>query len=252
MNSSSEADGARAAPRLLSDGVYCFEQRLAVDSDVPLTIVTCTAWLLELYELHGGAVHLLSGSARIVPAVRRFAVLFPPFSIARVCFKRTTGRVSGFADDARLPAPFAKIPTIFETSERPVFDRADVFELLRTGRNVQPVDLNPRASALSLRAKRMIDASYLQPTSIAAIAGRLVVTAEHLSRQFKRDFAMSPSAYLHQLRIADAPLKLARGEEIAAISSDVGYQDLSRFYRQFRKSTRSSPGACRRLLEPSR
>jgi len=61
---------------------------------------------------------------------------------------------------------------------------------------------------------------------------------------------MSPRDYLHQLRLADAPLQLAMGKAIADVSQDVGYGDLSRFYKQFRKSTRTSPGLCRTMVAP--
>ncbi|MGH9908785.1 MAG: helix-turn-helix domain-containing protein, partial [Pyrinomonadaceae bacterium] len=68
----------------------------------------------------------------------------------------------------------------------------------------------------------------------------------------KRDFEMSPNAYLRQLRVADVPLLLARGEEIVNVSLDVGYNDLSRFYKQFRKTTKTSPGVCRTIMRPGR
>ncbi len=87
---------------------------------------------------------------------------------------------------------------------------------------------------------------------MARVAERLGVTPEHLSRQFKRDFEMSPTNYLHQLRLADAPLRLAKGEDIVNVSQDVGYNDLSRFYKQFRKATKTSPGVCRSVLKSKR
>ena len=96
----------------------------------------------------------------------------------------------------------------------------------------------------------LLGSNYLVHPSIARIAARLNVTHAHLSRQFKRDFGMSPSAYLHQLRLADAPLRLARGEEIVNVSMEVGYNVLSRFYKQFRKNTSTSPGACQTLMKP--
>jgi AraC-like DNA-binding protein len=59
---------------------------------------------------------------------------------------------------------------------------------------------------------------------------------------------MNPSSYLRQLRVADAPLRLAQGEEIINVSHDMGYNDLSRFYKQFRQTTETSPGACKAIL----
>ena len=60
---------------------------------------------------------------------------------------------------------------------------------------------------------------------------------------------MSPSAYLHHLRVAEATFRLAVGEPIIEISMDVGYNDLSRFYKQFHKVTKTSPAVCRSMLE---
>ncbi|MCA1638096.1 MAG: AraC family transcriptional regulator, partial [Acidobacteria bacterium] len=67
----------------------------------------------------------------------------------------------------------------------------------------------------------------------------------HLTRQFNSDFGISPSAYCHQMRITDATFRLAKGEEIIDISQDVGYNDLSNFYKQFRKARAQTPGYCR-------
>ena len=107
--------------------------------------------------------------------------------------------------------------------------------MVRDSTNRQSIDSCPSASLLSVKAKRLIDENYLAYPSIARIAERLGVSHAHLSRQFKRDFGMSPSEYLRRLRVADAPLRLARGEEIINVSLEVGYNDLSRFYKQFRK-----------------
>jgi len=49
--------------------------------------------------------------------------------------------------------------------------------------------------------------------SIVRIAAWYRVTPEHLSGHFRRDYGMSPREYLHQLRMADAPLELAKVEQ---------------------------------------
>ena len=228
--------------------MYRFEDILAVETAVPATFVTCTAWLLELYELDGGNISFLSGATLIRSRARRFGAIFPPFSIARLRLDCARGRVLGFAGTASLAPGFSDTPMLFEP---PADSGAELpAEILRGATAIQPIPAWPQASALSRRAKRIIDQSYLAPVSFAHIASRLGVTAAHLSRQFKRDFQMTPTAYLHQLRLADAPLKLARGEEIGAVSHGVGYSDLSRFYRHFRKATRTSPGVCRAMIAP--
>jgi len=249
-------DGGRIARRrteFLPDGAYLFEDELEVPGELTAKVITCEAWLVELYELRAGELSFLSGASTIRPATNCFGVLYPPFTISALRFVNTRGHLVGVAANLYLPAEFRSVPLMFETGfKTPPGGVAEVIEILEAGTSRQTVEFNPRASLLSLKAKKMIDENYLVQPSIARISRRLNVTHEHLSRQFKRDFGMSPSAYLHRLRLADAPLRLAQGEEIINVSASVGYNDLSRFYKQFQKRTRTSPGACRTMIRPRR
>jgi AraC-like DNA-binding protein len=230
-----------------------FQDDLKVKGSLTARVTTCAAWLLELYELQAGELLFISGESHIRPGTKWFGVFYPPFTISQPSFNDVKGLLVGVAATVSLPAGFTKVPTMFETSYRDLpTDVAHAFEIVRLGENHQSVELNPKPSLLSVKAKRLIDENYLSHPSIARIAERLGVTHEHLSRQFKRDFEISPSGYLHQLRLADAPLRLAKGEEIVNVSQDVGYNDLSRFYKQFRKSTKTSPGVCQTLMKPNR
>lgn len=242
----------RQRTELLPDGTYLFEDDLKIDGLLSTTVITCVAWLLELYNLSAGELGFMSGGEFIRPGSKAFGVLYPPFSITVPTFKNVTGRLFGLADTKPLRAEYTGDSIVFDLmdEERPT-STFEAFELLKHGTNHQLVPLNPKPSLLTLKTKRLIDNAYLEHLSIANIARHLGVTPEHVSRQFKRDFGLSPSAYLHKLRVADAPLRLARGEEILSVSHDVGYNDLSRFYKQFRKTTATSPGACKTLLRPT-
>jgi AraC-like DNA-binding protein len=243
----------RRQSRFLADGSYLFQDELRISGPLQATLITCVAWLFELYELTAGEVFFLSGSMRICPRTSRFGVYYPPFTISQPRFKNATGHLIGVASDNCLPNAVARRPVLFETTSITIPENAtQVAEIVTAGEYPQSVELNPKPSLLSVRAKRLIDENYLSYPLISRIAQRLGITHEHLSRQFKRDFEMSPATYLHQLRLADAPLRLAKGEEIINISQDVGYNDLSRFYKQFRKSTKTSPGVCQTLLKPNR
>jgi AraC-like DNA-binding protein len=244
---------ARRRTELLPDGTYLFEDELEVGGVVTTTIITCAAWLLELYELRTGDLFFISGQKHIRPKTKRFGVFYPPFSITQPTFNNLKGRLLGIAASASLPAEFETTPIIFEAASiRAPAGGDQVIEILTSGDNRQPIDLNPDASVLCLKAKRLIDQNHLACPSIARIAKRLGVSHAHLSRKFKTDFGMSPSDYFRKLRVADAPLRLARGEEIVNVSEDVGYNDLSRFYKQFRKTTNTSPGVCKTMLRPPR
>jgi AraC-like DNA-binding protein len=244
---------ARRKTELLPDGAYLFEDELEVGGVVTASVITCAAWLLELYELRTGELFFIRGDSQVRPNTKRFGVLYPPFSIAQPCFNNMKGRLIGIAATAILPTELPTTPTLFEASvTEPPSGVTQVIEMLKAGENRQPVDRYAKVSLLSLKAKKLIDENYLVYPSIARIAARLGVTHAHLSRQFKLDFGMSPSHYFRLLRVADVPLRLAKGEEIIQVSQDVGYNDLSRFYKQFRKTTNTSPGACKTIMRPRR
>lgn len=241
----------RRRTELLSDGSYLFEDELT-GGIIDAGVITCAAWLLELYKLNSGDAAFEVGKDKVRPATNCFGVLYPPFSLTRPCFKDPHGRVFGIAGTNELPNDFLTNPLVFDTALSLPGNAAEAIEIIRSGANRQSVGACPSVSLLSLKAKRLIDENYLAYPSIARIAKRLGISHAHLSRQFKSDFGMSPIEYLRRLRVADAPLRLARGEEIVNVSLDVGYNDLSRFYKQFRKTTNTSPGACKTLLRPSR
>jgi AraC-like DNA-binding protein len=233
------------------DGAYLFEDALEIKGVLTAKVITCAAWLLELYELTAGELSFIRGEEQVRTALQRIGVLYPPFTISQPHFENVKGRLAGVAATAPLPTQYRAVPLMFETTDtEPPGSLRRALEILNSGVQPRPVEMNPAPSLLSLRAKRLLDENYLDHPSIARVAGRLGVAHAHLSRQFKRDFGMSPSNYLHQLRLADAPLRLARGEEIINVSQEVGYNDLSRFYKQFRKSNRTSPGACQSLMRP--
>jgi AraC-like DNA-binding protein len=248
-------DGAMMRRRMgfLPDGAYFFEDQLEIKGVLTAKVITCAAWLLELYRLEAGELFFIRGDENIRPRAKSFGVFYPPFTISQPCFKNASAHLIGVAASASLPADLATVPILFETSatERPS-GAAQVIEILHSAQGRQAIEMNPRPSLLSLKAKRLIDENYLVYPSITRIALKLGVAHEHLSRQFKRDFGMSPSDYLRQLRMADAPLLLARGEQIIKVSQSVGYNDLSRFYKQFRKTTKTSPGVCQTMMKPKR
>ena len=230
----------------LPEGLYYFEDELVIDGVLEARVVTATGWLLELLKLDAGEISFLDGAREIRPPLKEFAIFYPPFTFTRPVFKNVKASLKGIAGTAPLPAELLSRPLAFEADSKIApKSAAEVIEILKSNRRAaQSVDACAEASLLSLRAKKLIDENYRVFPSIARIAARLKVSHAHLTRQFKRDFRLSPNAYLHQVRIADATFRLTLGQPIIEVSGDVGYNDLSRFYKQFRKSNAASPGFC--------
>jgi AraC-like DNA-binding protein len=239
----------RRETKFLPEGDYCFRDQLLVEGTVTASVLTARGWLLERFDLAAGAVMFTSGTRIIEPRSRTFWAFYPSFTLSRISLRNARGAVTGKA--GIQPGPVEHLfPFIFESNAS--LERDSIEKILAAASNRQSIDANPHASSLSIKARHLIAETYTDNPSIARVAARLAVTNAHLSRQFRRDYGLSPREYLHQLRIADATLQLARGDSIADVSGDSGYGDLSRFYKQFRKTTRVPPGVCRGIVAPER
>lgn len=248
---------ARRRTEILADGSYLFADALDVAGELTAAVVTAEAWLLELYDLDRGAVELVTGAGRgasakrfsgverVGPSTRRFGVLYAPFSIVQPRFDGAKGRLWGIASTRALPDDLAREPILFETGFAGAPAGADeAIAIATAGLDRCSAARGGGASIVSIRAKRLFDACFPDGLPVAEAARRLGVSASHLSRQFTRDYGLGPRAYVHRLRVADAPLRLASGERIVDVSAESGYGDLGRFYVQFRKATTTAPGAC--------
>lgn len=233
---------------ILADGSYAFRDRINVPGEGSGYFTFAEGWLIEIIAVEKGEYYFYSDGREIRPGDRRFGVYYPPFTIVRAFSGNIVGELFGIGSTQK-PSDLPDTPAVFETERREPFGSIDEAAAAFTASpRKQTIEVNTRPSLLSLKAKRLIDENYRVFPSIAKIAVRLGVSHPHLSRQFKRDLGMSPSEYLHHLRVADATFLLSIGEEIVDISGEVGYNDLSRFYKQFKKSTGTSPAICRTIL----
>jgi AraC-like DNA-binding protein len=236
------------------DTSFSFSDRVDIKDEGCSFFVFGAAWLMEILDLTGGEFFFLSNGEPVRPKGRLFGIYYPPFTIIKSCVKDMKASVAGIGAVGEPPSGLPSCPSIFETGfNGELTSVGQAVEIVHAASGIQPIEFNSKPSLLSIRAKKIIDENYRIYPSIARIAARLGVSHEHTTRGFKRDYGMSPSAYLHQLRVAEATHKLTLGEEIIDISMDVGYNDLSRFYKQFRKATKTSPGDCRTTLrKPAR
>jgi AraC-like DNA-binding protein len=238
---------SRRRVKTLAGGLVWIEEEMEVDGRLSGCVVSGGGWLFELHRLGAGEVYYVQDGARVGVGARRFGLLYAPHSITEIVFEDVRSRWVGVAAAGRVPHGRESLSALIEVGEGArASNPIEVLEALTAGRASRSIERCTRPSPLSLKAKRALDESYRDAgSSIAQIAALLKVSHAHLTRQFKRDYGMPPLSYRDQLRASDAMLRLSRGEKIIEVSADVGYNDLGRFYKQFRKLTHSSPGSCR-------
>ncbi|MFC6333449.1 response regulator [Paenibacillus septentrionalis] len=101
-----------------------------------------------------------------------------------------------------------------------------------------------------LDVKSYIEQHAKEPLMLEELAGVFFVSKEYLSKQFKQELGISVTDYIMQLRMEEARLKIEEGKlSIKEIAESIGYEDISYFYRVFRKYFGIAPGEMRKQHE---
>jgi AraC-like DNA-binding protein len=113
-----------------------------------------------------------------------------------------------------------------------------------TGR---PTELQHLSDLAWLRRVRdRIDRDYAQPLDVEALARGALMSAGHLSRQFKLAYGESPYSYLMTRRIERAMALLRRGDlSVTEVCFEVGCSSLGTFSTRFTELVGVSPSAYR-------
>jgi AraC-like DNA-binding protein len=211
----------------VADGVVRIEQRTRVRRPEVGTDVSGPSCIYARVEVSRGSVSYLQGAERI-PAPKRFAVFLPPFTVVQALLEGADVTSVGFAFRAPTSLALPRDPLLLPP-EGPVVDISRCL----------------RPAPLAARVKSVIDMEYATPLEIGRIAKRLRVSPATLSRVFRSAYGLPPVQYRHHVRIVDALTRLAEGEVPTRVFQDVGFDDLSRFYKLFKQVACSAPGAYR-------
>ncbi|MGL1890146.1 MAG: response regulator [Spirochaetaceae bacterium] len=105
-----------------------------------------------------------------------------------------------------------------------------------------------RKGFLSLSdVKKHIDHYYQEVLSLETISKLFLVSKEHMSRSFKKEFNITLNEYITKLRMNKAKeLIIVDGVEIKQVAFLCGYTDLAYFYRVFKKFFGIPPGQMRK------
>ena len=89
---------------------------------------------------------------------------------------------------------------------------------------------------------RYIAANYMQPLTPDTLARQFALSRSALMAKFSERTGLPVKQYLHRRRIEQAKKLLQTGKvSIREVAKQVGYEDFSTFYRNFKKHTGQSP-----------
>ncbi len=224
----------------VDSGILRIEQRIRIPARDIGTDVSGPACIYAQVVVTRGTVAYLTGDARVsVPD--RCELFLPPFAVVQALLERC--EVTTTAVAFRAPVALRQEPVLLPASRHGSPRSADdILERLSVAKNVTCIGRAPDPNPLAGRTKAIIDREYATPLEIGRIAARLKTSPAVLSRTFKESFGMPPVRYRHRVRIMDALMQFADGRTPADVFQDVGFDDLSRFYKIFRKVACTAPG----------
>lgn len=225
--------------------VLRIDQRIRIARRELGTDVSGPACIYADVEVASGTVVYLRGEAR-THAPRRFAIFLPPFAVVQASLHRCDVVTVGFAFRPPTSHGLPLRPLLLPAStNHPPRSMDDVLQELRVTEGAVDVARDRDPTPLAAGAKAILDTGYGASLPIGHIADRLHASPATLSRAFAHAYGMPPVRYRHQVRIMDALIRFAEGAAPADVFQDVGFDDLSRFYKIFRQVACAAPGSYR-------
>lgn len=217
------------------------------------TDVTSYEWLFIQIDLQDGMAQLKLEDASLLVESGAYGLFVPPFSIYQSQFDAFRAEMRAYFSLLPIPRALPNSPVFFRWQSPPfegyfaemiaALNAADDFLYARMD------EPNEDHNDLARQIKISIDRTFEQDCLLTRLANELRITPAYLSRVFKKRYGLTAVDYRSKLRSVWAVQQLIRSERrnICDVAFDVGYNDLSRFNKQFRRHVRMAPGMLKKL-----
>lgn len=213
----------------------------------PMTCYECMAeaWAFAHIRSIAGGLLLAQHGGHQVRINDGSAVFLPPFSIVKWLVRADFVKFETLFSYTALPNDLGALPALafpWTSADLPC-DSDTVFDILRDAKqSFYRVDRNPKPLPLAFRAKRLISATFAEPATMAEIARKLRTSNSVIDRAFKKSYGLTPVAYRSSLRVNESHMSLLlSGATVNAVARRVGFNDFSRYYRNFKSEKKVTP-----------
>lgn len=182
-----------------------------------------------------------------IPLLGPKTIFIPPYGL--IDWRLKAGQITwcAYLSDSAVPADLPKEPLCLDGHpEQMPLTKNEIFSFIRHAENYVPVGKVEDDNETSYHAKAILDETHSANLSIAEIARRTGLTPQGLPRAFKKTFGITPIAYRNKMRVFDAMIELLTKKSSALdVSFTVGFGDVSRFNKQFRRQMNAVPSQFR-------
>jgi AraC-like DNA-binding protein len=207
----------------------------------------------DLYLINPGETH----DGAPTDGGYRYRMIYPDMSLLREILEDVTGK--SFAGtpafgkqilhDPNLAAAFQTAHRTLEAGKGALETAQAMFQVLdamfrQHGSSIiVPADTRER-SAMQ-RARDYLVENYASDIGLSELAAVAGLSRAHLIRAFRKEFHITPHAFLTDIRIRVARRRLQSGEHPAEIALECGFADQAHFTRHFKARTGITPGQYR-------
>ena len=240
--------------RLLSAG----PQRLAIAQEFCATdqhesvLATAHHWLASLVIVREGQLGFRDARGARPMQAPRFLLYLPAGALVRMPLWAARVETVGISA-AHSPPGWPTLPVAVPctlTPESVLDEQALAAVLQHASPTEHRIDAERGHPARLRRQRAALYQQALRPSPVSRVVRDFDLSMAVFSRTFHAAFGLSPRDYCQRVRVHAAVVSLLGGLSIAHAALDSGWQDLSRFYRQFRSATGQTPGRYRGASAP--
>lgn len=199
-------------------------------------------WMLIRTDVITGKLKWKVNTNFIVPNKNPIWLYIPPYSWTCEFYDSGTEvSLAGIIGVGKEPKGAPSLPSIFDFSGKFPRSRKDIDTIFKRARLKDEITICTNPSGTALKIKTLIDANFRVGISMSEIAKRLNTSQAVCSRQFKRTFGFTPGYYKRGLKVTVGAYSLLTGLSPLKAADAAGYNDLSRFYKQFSQYMKMTP-----------
>ncbi|RYC17787.1 AraC family transcriptional regulator [Ciceribacter ferrooxidans] len=188
----------------------------------------------------------------------RYRMIYPSEALYRDVLEDVTGKAChgtpafarGTPLDPELAHAFHRAHLALEDNVGALEAEESMFSVLAAifvrhgSRRISPVDTRERTAVW--RARDHLSENFAKDIGLDELATTAGLSRAHLIRAFRKEFHITPHAFLTDIRVRQARTLLRLGRPIADVALDCGFADQAHFSRHFKARTGVTPGQFRK------
>ena len=206
-------------------------------------------WAFPFSNFARGQVYCQT-RGKLIEVAGPAAMWTPNYSIIDWQMQPGDIRWYAFMSKAPVPADLPKVATLISLPENFSIPKSaeDIFSLVRNAKNPIIVEKEESPNSVATKTKLKLQQNLGSSISVAEIAKELGYSHSVMTRLFKKNFEISPVDYRSRCRIMESMvLLMLREKNVTEAGFEVGFEDCSAFFRQFKRQTQVSPS---QFLQP--